>query len=422
MNTFTPIAHPVDGGLSVLYSLSSTTFGGCEKQMIFLAGKMVERGYRVTFAVPAVPDVDSLAAELQGSGIHVVRIPGFGSGNPLDLLRAFVSFRRLVRTLQPAVVHIPLPWPYHNLISLLTARMCRVKYIVQFHLVPPPSTFFPERYLLGPLAGRLIRSADFLATVSEGNKRKLRHTFRLDPRSIKVVVNGLEFDEMAACPDADVARLREKLNAADKPIVAVVARLARQKDHVTLIDAAPEILKAHPGTVFAIAGDGPLREKLERKVAELGVETSFRFLGQFKEVPALLHAADVFVLPTRYEGFPLTVMEAMAAGKGIVVSRVDGVEDLVEHGRTGLLVEVGDHRDIARNIVRLLSDGGLRRKIGLAASASIRRICGSVVDCWDAIYRELAIASPRVRRDIQEKEPGAAGLNREGESVCKIGE
>ena len=266
MKEFKPIAHPVECGLSVLYSLSSTTFGGCEKQMIFLAGKMVERGYRVMFAVPAVPNVDSLAAELQGSGIHVVRIPGLGSGIPLDWLRVFVSLRRLVRTFQPAVVHIPLPWPYHNLLSLLTARMCGVKYIVQFHLVPPPSTFFPERYLLGPLAGRLIRSADFLATVSEGNRRKLLQTFRLDPRSIKVVVNGLEFDEMAACPDADVARLREKLNAADKPIVAVVARLARQKDHVTLIDAAPEILKAHPGTVFAIAGDGPLREKLKRKV------------------------------------------------------------------------------------------------------------------------------------------------------------
>ena len=409
----------VDGRPSVLYSLSSTTYGGCEKQMHFLAGKMVEKGYKVTFAVPAVSGVDSFATELQGSGVHVVRIPGFGSGIPLDWLRVYDSLRRLIRTLQPAVIHIPLQWPYRNLLSLSAARMGRVKYIVQFHLVPPPSMFYPERYLLGPLAGRLLRSADFLATVSEGNRRKLLQTFRLDPRSIKVVVNGLEFDEMIACPDADVARLREKMDAAGKSIVAVVARLARQKDHITLINAAPEILKAHPGTVFAIAGDGPLREKLERKVADLGVETSFRFLGNIREIPALLHAADIFVLPTRFEGFPLTVMEAMAAGKGIVVSRVDGVEDLVEHGRTGLLVEIGDHRDLARNVVRLLSDAGLRRRMGAAAGESIRRICGAVADTWDSIYRELATETPPVYSEMEIERHRIAGLDRQGDAVCK---
>jgi len=409
----------VDGRPSVLYMLSSTTSGGCEKQMHFLAGKMAERGYRVAFAVPAVPEVDSFADELQGSGVHVVRIPGFGSGIPSDWLRVFVSLRRLVRTLQPAVVHIPLPWPYQNLLSLFIARMCQVKYVVQFHLVPPTSLFFPERYLLGPLAGRLIRSADFLVTVSEGNRRKLLQTFRLDPKSVKAVVNGLEFDEIAACPDADVARLREKMGAAGKPIVAVVARLARQKDHITLINAAPEILKVHPGTVFAIAGDGPLREKLERKVAELGVETSFRFLGNIREIPALLHASDIFVLPTRFEGFPLTVMEAMAAGKGIVVSRVDGVEDLVENGRTGLLVGIGDHRDLARNVVRLLSDGGLRRRMGAAAGESIRRICGAVADTWDSIYRDLAIETPPVYSGMEVEGHRIAGLNRQGDAACK---
>jgi len=243
----------------------------------------------------------------------------------------------------------------------------------------------------------------------------------LDPRSIKVVVNGLEFDEMSACPDADVARLREKMNAANRPIVAVVARLARQKDHDTLINAAPEILEAHPGTVFAIAGDGPLREKLGRKAAELGVETSFRFLGHFKEIPALLHAADVFVLPTRYEGFPLTVMEAMAAGKGIVVSRVDGVEDLVEHGRTGLLVEVGDHRDMAMKIVRLLSDTGLRRTMGTAAAESIRSICRGVADTWNSIYREFATDIPPVLHEMKGDGYRTAALRRKGDAACKTG-
>jgi glycosyltransferase involved in cell wall biosynthesis len=292
---------------------------------------------------------------------------------------------------------------------------------VQFHLVPPPSLFCMERYLLRPLAGRLIRSANFLATVSEGNRRKLLQTFALGEKRIEVIVNGLEFVPPAGRPHNERLRLREKLDATGKPLVAVVARLARQKDHVTLINAAPEILRKHPRTVFAVAGEGPLREELERKVTELGVEKSFRFLGHFKEIPSLLDAADVFVLPTHYEGFPLSVMEAMAAGRGVVASRVDGVEDLVEHGRTGLLVEVGDPRDLAGNVIRLLSDDGLRRKLGMAASESIRRICGSVVNCWDAIYRNMAIASPCARREIQEKESGTAGLKREGGAECNIG-
>jgi len=149
------------------------------------------------------------------------------------------------------------------------------------------------------------------------------------------------------------------------------------------------------------------------------VETSFRFLGNIREIPALLHAADIFVLPTRFEGFPLTVMEAMAAGKGIVVSRVDGVEDLVEHGRTGLLVEVGDHRDLARNVVRLLSDAGLRRRMGAAAGESIRRICGAVADTWDSIYRDLTTETTPVYSEIDVERHRIAGLDRQGDPVCK---
>ncbi len=156
--------------------------------------------------------------------------------------------------------------------------------------------FFPGADPSCRLAERLIRSAGFLPpSPRETGGSCCRHSDWIQGAS-RSLSTGWNSTRCSACPDADVARLREKMNAANKPIVAVVARLARQSIYDTLINAAPAILEAHPGTVFAIAGDGPLREKLERKAAELGVEASFRFLGHFKEM-ALSSCCGRFCAP-----------------------------------------------------------------------------------------------------------------------------
>jgi glycosyltransferase involved in cell wall biosynthesis len=376
---------------SLLYCLSSTHYGGCERQMVFLAQKLATRGYKITFAISPVSAVDSLATDLANYGIRVIRVQGMGSKNPIKWWSALSTLSSLIHSLAPSVVHIPLPWPYHNMVSLLIICLLKVPFVVQFHLAPIPSDYIVERILLGPLSRYLICRASAITTVSEGNRRNLAAIFPSFSQRINVIHNGIDFEHFGVCSPVALNRFREQQSIVGKSIVLVVARLTKQKDHCTLIEAAPRILLRHPDTVFLIAGEGPLRYQLEQMTIKNGVLHAFRFLGHRDDVEILMHAAAVVALPTRYEGFPLVVMEGMVAGKAVVVSRVDGVDELIENEKTGLLVQVGDPVELAQSIARLLDDEYLRSRIGCSARERIRSVCGTVVDQWEVIYHQSTL-------------------------------
>jgi glycosyltransferase involved in cell wall biosynthesis len=148
----------------------------------------------------------------------------------------------------------------------------------------------------------------------------------------------------------------------DPPRIAWVGRLAEPKDPLTLVRA----LALLPSGSFcaAFAGDGPGRVAVERERCALGLEGAAELLGERSDVPALLARSDVFVLASRSEGAPLSVLEAMAAGLPVVASRVGGIPEIVVDGETGVLVEPGDPRPLADALGRLLGDARLRARMG----------------------------------------------------------
>ncbi len=113
----------------------------------------------------------------------------------------------------------------------------------------------------------------------------------------------------------------------DGLLVLSVGRLTEQKGHIYLLEAIPGIIEQFPSTVFAIAGDGPLRAELEARAERLGISKSVHFLGMRSDVPALLQMAHIFALPSLWEGLPIALLEAMAAGLPVVATRVEGVEE-----------------------------------------------------------------------------------------------
>lgn len=141
-------------------------------------------------------------------------------------------------------------------------------------------------------------------------------------------------------------------------MVFTPARLHSQKGHTYLLQAAALL----PGLVFALAGDGPDRGTLESQARTLGLEGRVRFLGQRGDIARLLAVCDLFVLPSLYEGLPVSVLEAMAAGKPIVATDIGGTNEAVVHGETGLLVSPGNHHELAAAIQRMLDDKGLSAK------------------------------------------------------------
>ncbi len=212
---------------------------------------------------------------------------------------------------------------------------------------------------------------------------RLHDRFGVPEDRIVVIRNAVE-------PPARVTtdtRLRTEIAGdAQTPLALTVARLDEQKGIAHLIDAAALV----PGVVFAIAGDGPDRAALEGRAAERGVSSRVRFLGHRRDVPALLAIADLFVLPSLYEGFPLSVLEAMAAGVPVVATAVGGTDELVS-GATGTLVPPADPRALADGIRALLADrdGAARRAATAREHVLTTHSAGAMVASMSALYESL---------------------------------
>ncbi|MGY1812673.1 glycosyltransferase family 4 protein [Blastococcus sp. SYSU D00820] len=213
-----------------------------------------------------------------------------------------------------------------------------------------------------------IETVDRLIAVSEGVRRTYER-IGVPPGRMTVVPNGV-----AALPDRpDRPAARRALGLPpDVPVVLTVGRLTHMKGQQTLIEAAPLLRERHPGVQIVLLGDGPLRERLTRQAAGLGLAGVVRLPGCRPGARALLTAADVFVLPSRCEGMPLAALEAMEAGLPVVGTRVTGTEEVVRDGVTGALVPPGDPRALAAALSALLDDPVLRRRQGAAGHRAWR--------------------------------------------------
>ena len=155
-------------------------------------------------------------------------------------------------------------------------------------------------------------------------------------------------------------------------VVGFVGRLWPQKRVQDLIWACDIVRNIKPQIRVLIVGDGPLADYLRAYAQDVGMGERTLFLGQREDVHELLHAMDVLVLPSEYEGMPNCVLEAMAAGLPVVATAIPGTSELVRHGETGFLVPVGDRAALAKRINQLLDDPGLRRRMGDAGRGFVR--------------------------------------------------
>jgi glycosyltransferase involved in cell wall biosynthesis len=194
--------------------------------------------------------------------------------------------------------------------------------------------------------------------------------------------NGVNVDAFALAPVADKQTLFTI--PSNLPVILCVGRLDTEKGHDTLLRAISLI----PDTVLVLVGEGPLLKQLRGLVDKLDIASRVRFLGKRTDVPQLLKAADIYVQPSRWEGFGIAALEAMAAGKPIVASDVPGLAQVV--GDAGLFFSPGDARQLAQRIGILLGDAALRRRLG--ASARQRAMTFGLektLDCYEKLYRDV---------------------------------
>jgi L-malate glycosyltransferase len=200
---------------------------------------------------------------------------------------------------------------------------------------------------------------------------------RIARRKIAVIPNGI-----------DCSRFATHQEKTSRRRVIVVANLRREKAHDVLLRAAVTIVRRFPDATFDVVGDGPQREPLAALTHTLGLERAVRFLGHRDDIPALLAAADIFVLPSRSEAFPNAVLEAMAAGLPVVATAVGGIVELVADTRTGLLVRPDDPASLAARLCDVMLDAPFASRLGEAARAEAhaRYSFDRMVDSFDRLY------------------------------------
>ena len=250
------------------------------------------------------------------------------------------------------------------------------------------------------LAYRVVSRASLMVAVSEDVKRFVVGATGVSEERVRVVHNGIEV-QPSVSPEAR-RRAREELGlTATHPIVTLVGSLYEVKGHRYLLEAVPRILKVHPSAVFLIAGRGDCETALRAQARDLGIEARARFLGLRQDVPVLLDLCDVFVQPSLSEGLSIAILEAMAAGKPVVTTRVGGNPELVVEGETGLLVEPANAPALADAVIRVLADPAAARRLGQSGLERVRSRFSMtrMVREYEAIYdaalgRALTATSP----------------------------
>jgi glycosyltransferase involved in cell wall biosynthesis len=241
------------------------------------------------------------------------------------------------------------------------------------------------------LLRRLTPKMDHLIAVSRASVRKLEDEGRV-AAPISLIYNGVDlarYDEPEVCCTLQA----EYGIPAGAPVVGVVARLEPEKGHPTLLDAWPLVLASVPNAHLLIVGEGSQREALEEQAANLA---SVHFTGRRDDVPAVTAALDVAVLPSYREAQGLSILEAMALARPVVASAVGGIPEMVEDGRTGLLVPPRDPEALAAAITRLLLDHPFADTLGKAGKDLVHeRFCVELmVRAVESIYDE-AVADER---------------------------
>jgi glycosyltransferase involved in cell wall biosynthesis len=345
---------------SVFFYTDSGVLGGAENAMFMLLeslllGSLDREEWRPTLLLDDRPGAEVLAERAAALGVPV-RLVG-----PLPLglggARGVPALVRLLRRERPAVFHAHMSSPVACKWGLAAAVLARVPAVlgtVQVGGYEPPdrSAYWQLR--------ALSRGVDRYLAVSHGIANELVDRLGWPRGKIDVVYNAVDLARVEAeAPPG----LREELGGEGRPLVLTPARLDAQKGHRFLFEAIPQV----PDATFLLAGEGPEREPLEALATELGIGGRVRFLGRREDVSQLLAACDVFALPSLYEGSSLAVLEAMAAGAPIVSSAIGGTDELIDDGRSGLLVAPGDAEGLAAALRRVLGDPAMRESLAARA-------------------------------------------------------
>jgi glycosyltransferase involved in cell wall biosynthesis len=338
----------------------STERGGAEDYVATVAGAAARSGWEVHAGLPPAPGIATLRRDLDQEGIAVHSVPIGAAHRPGKLGAAARIAADAVQTaaylarVRPAVAFTMLPHPEASPGALLATTGLGVPALVVFQLVPPGLAISDRRKPVYQLARRRQR----WVAVSDDNRRILARAFGFDDERLIRIYNGVALappPSLAERREARAAIVAELALPDDAKLLLTVGRLSHQKGHDYILDALPSVRARAPDGVFVWAGSGELEAELRRRIERIGAGDHVRLLGPRADIRRLLAAADLFVFPSRYEGFGFALVEAMAAHVPVVASDRSAIPEIVGDGECGLLFEPGDREHLADRVAWALA-------------------------------------------------------------------
>jgi glycosyltransferase involved in cell wall biosynthesis len=378
-----------DERVSLVLAESGTRVGESERVVWELATRLPPSRFDVRVWLSASPGVDELAESLAARDLPVDRLPEVGSR--WDWRGMLATWSRLRRQ-RPALLHLHHVRPTADRFLASLANAAGVPHLVftEHALARSPSPAAKA------LKRRELRRADAVTAVCGAVADGLVRDYGVDRGRLRVVPNGADPpDEEWEWPTA--RRVRDDLGVGQfRPLWVCAARLEERKGHAVLVESLTLLKARGLDFIVVLAGDGSLRGDLERRVAAAGLGERVRFAGQVDVVGPLLLAADACVLPSLWDGLPLSLLEAMARGRPMVASHVGGVPDVIEDGITGRLTSPGDAAALAAVLEDFHRRPDAARRLGQAGADRVRNefTWPRVVEAFEAVYDEvLGLAS-----------------------------
>jgi glycosyltransferase involved in cell wall biosynthesis len=366
--------------MRVLFLSTTMGMGGADQQLLTLTGGLRARGHEVMIVSLTPLGPMGLEARAQGIATESLEMRR-GVPDPRGLVRLI----RLVRAWRPEVLHS------HMIHANIMARVLRL-------IAPVPALVSTIHSIYD--GGRLRMAAyrlsnglvDQMTIISQTAADRFISERIIPEKLLKVIPNSVDTDRFRNLPPGTRESVRRSLGIQGQFAWLAVGRFEIAKDYPNMLHALASVRRRHPEALLLLVGRGSLQTETEALTRTLGLAGSVRFLGVRRDVPEVMSAADGYVMSSAWEGMPIVLLEAAAAGLPIVATRVGGNQEVVQHEDTGFLVPPRDSEALAGAMLRLMElPATERRALGDRGCERVRTLYGlsQTVERWEQLYRQV---------------------------------
>ncbi|MEK7544777.1 MAG: glycosyltransferase family 4 protein [Patescibacteria group bacterium] len=375
----------------ILLYTDTTQIGGAEGHMLSLARFLDKEKFEVSLLCSRHDRLNEWCKKMKDEGVHVMRLIAKYKHNP----RHYFSLKEKIEDLQINLLHAHIWNPASGRYAYMAAKAMKTPLITTEH----------DPFVLSPLKNfikkKLIKNIAHLIAISEKNRDLLEKNYPTLKDKTSVIANGIDLEkfefQLASFTKENHAEIRKNIfKVSEKtPVIITVAELHPRKGLLYLLEAAKKIQEKNTDFKIIIVGSGPQKKVLEKKIQKLGLEREISLLGYQHNIPHLLAASDMFVLPSLNEAFGLVLLEAMAAKLPIIATKNGGIPEIITNNVTGLLVLPAESSELAYAILRLLKNKDLAHRLAqeghklVKKSFDVRDMVKKTEEVYNTILKTL---------------------------------